>query len=48
MTDNKILKNINKYYRINLEILMKETDFPTKNCGSATKITQLKTTTAEK
>ena len=40
MTDNKIQKNINKY-RINLEIIMKEKDFPTKNCRSAKKITQL-------
>ena len=41
MTDNKILKNINKIIT-NLEIIMKETDFPTKNCRSAKKITQLR------
>ena len=31
-----------KYYGINLELIMKETDFPTKNCRSAKKITQLR------
>ena len=43
MTDSKIPKIIKKYYRINLEIIIKETDFPTKKCRSAKKITQLKT-----
>ena len=42
MTDSKIPKIIKKYYRINLEIIIKETDFPTKKCRSAKKITQLR------
>ena len=37
-----------KYYRINLEIIMKEANFPTKNCGSARKITQATKTNIEK
>ena len=42
MTDSKIPKNINKIVQNNLEIIIKETDFPTKKCRSAKKITQLK------
>ena len=43
MTDSKIPKNINKIVQNNLETIIKETDFPTKKCRSAKKITQLKT-----
>ena len=32
------------YKQNDLEIMVKETDFPTKKCRSAKKITQLKTT----
>ena len=44
MLYNKILNNINKMVILygKLEIVMKETDFPTKNCRSARKITQLR------
>ena len=44
MTDNKIMKNTSKIYRINLQIIMEETylDFPTKNWKSEKKITQLR------
>ena len=34
MTDSKIPKNITKILQNDLEIIIKETDFPTKNCRS--------------
>ena len=41
MIDNKILRNIHKILQNNLEIIIKDTDFATKNCRSAKKIAQL-------